>query len=126
MGADWVSIFDKRLCNEIVALDAANIPAFVESHLSVLHDFSEFNCGFAQDVPAGARLRQLRERGRTDEELKADLVEHLCVSPDRLTLDYWGCYAEVFPSGDPPGSIPDYSLFPHVKQQGYLLLQPEH
>jgi hypothetical protein len=126
MGADWVCLFDKRLCDEIVSLIPANIPAFVESHLSVLRDSSEFKCGFAQDVPVSIRLGQLREQGRTDEELKADLVDHLCVSGDPLTLDCWSCYAEVFANGDPPGSIPDYSLFPHIEQQEYLLLRPEH
>lgn len=126
MGADWVCLFDKRLCDEIISLAPANIPAFVESHLSALHDLSEFKLGFRQEVPATTRFTQLRQEGRSDEELKADLVDHLCVSSDRLTVDYWGCYVEVFPSGDLPGSIPDYRLFPHIKQQNYLLLLPEH
>jgi hypothetical protein len=96
-------------------LAPANIPAFVESHLSVLRDLSEFKCGFAQDVPVSVRLGQLHEQGRTDEELKADLVDHLCVSSDPLIVDYCGFYAEVFANGDPPGSIPDYGLFPHIE-----------
>jgi len=126
MGADGVSLFDKRLCDEIISLAPANMPAFVEAHLASLHDLSEFKCGFAQDVPANVRLTQLREQGRRDEELKADLADHLCVSSNRLTVDYWGCYAEVFSSGEPPGSIPDYTLFLRIKQQGYLLLRSEH
>jgi hypothetical protein len=126
MGADWLCLFDKRLCDEIISLASANLPAFVESHLSALNDSSEFKCGFSEEISASIRLTQLREQGRTDDELKADLVDHLCVSSDRLTADYWGCFAEVFVSGDPPGSIPDYKLFPHIKQQGYLLLLPQH
>ncbi len=126
MGADWVCLFNKRLCDQIILLAPANIPAFVESHLSVLRDASEFKCGFAQDVPASVRFRKLQEQGRTYEELRAGLAEHLCVSSDRLTIDYWGCYAELFASGDPLGSIPDYKLFPHIEQQSYLLLRPEH
>src|SRR6476646_11270579 len=124
MGADWVSLFNKHLCDEIISLAPANMPAFVEAISERLNELSELQCGFVRDFPATARLGQLREQGRTDEELKADLVDHLCVSRDRLTIDYWGCYAEVFTSGDPPGSIPDYTLFPHIKQQGYLLLRP--
>ena len=126
MGADWVCLFDKRLCDEIISLPSADIPAFVGSHLSALDDTSEFKCGFPHSVPATVRVAQLREQGRKDEELKADLVDHLCVSGHQLTIDYWGCYVEVFASGDPPGSIPDYTLFPHIKQQRYLLLLPEH
>jgi len=76
MGADWVCHFDKRLCDQIISLPPANIPAFVESHLSGLHEFSEFKCGFAEDVAASFRISQLQEQGRTSEELKADLVDH--------------------------------------------------
>lgn len=126
MGADWVSLFDKQLCDEIVSLNSTNISAFVQLHLPGLHEMSEFKCGFERGVPAPTRLTQLRKRGRTEEQLKADLVEHLCVSRERLTVDYWGCYAEVFATGDPPGSIADYRIFPHIQQQGYLLLQPSH
>jgi len=126
MGTDWVRLFNKQLCDQIIALAPANTAAFVESHFSLLHDFSEFKCGFSQDVPASVRLARLLEQGRSDEQLKADLVEHLCVSGDRLAIDYWGCYAEVFSSGDPPGSIPDYKLFPHIEEQTYLLLRPDH
>jgi len=126
MATDWVSLFNKRLCDEIISLAPANIPAFIELHLAELHDLSEFNRGFAKDVLVSIRLRELREQDRTDEELRADLVDHLCVSSDHLRVDYWGCYAEVFASGDPPGSIPDYQLFPHIEEQAYLLLRPEH
>jgi len=126
MGADWMCLFDKRLCDEILSLAPATIHIFVQAHLLQLHDLSLFKCGFEEGVPTAVRFTRLREQGRTDDELKADLVEHLCVSRERLTIDYWGCYAEVFTSGDPPGSIPDYKLFPHIEQQGYLLLRPEH
>jgi hypothetical protein len=64
-------------------------------------------------------------RGRTEEEVKCDLVEHLYISTERLVLDYWACYLEVF-TGDAPGSIPDYKLFPHLTEQRYLLLLAEH
>ena len=126
MGADWVCLFDKRLCDKILSLSSANIQSFVDSHLSELRWSSEFKCRFAEDVPANVRVKQLREQGLTDEALKADLVDHLCVISDDLTVDYWGCYAEVFSSGDPPGSIPDYRIFPHIKEQRYVLLRPEH
>jgi hypothetical protein len=86
MGADWVCLFNKRLCDQIISLSSANIATFVESHLAVLHDFSEFKCGFAQDVPVSIRLRQLRGQGRTDEELKADLVDYLIISAFPVTV----------------------------------------
>src|SRR5580698_9256906 len=71
-------------------------------------------------------VQRIAGEGPCRRGIEADLVDYLCVSSDRLTIDYWGCYAEVFGSGDPPGSIPDYKLFPHIEQQTYLLLRPEH
>ena len=86
MGTDWVRLFNKLLCDEIIALSPVNIAAFVESHFSLLRDFSEFKCGIAQDVPASIRLGRLREQCRSNEQLKADRVEHLCISSDRLAI----------------------------------------
>lgn len=126
MGADWVCLFNRRLCDKIRVLAPTDIPDFVQAHLLSLDDLSDFKCGFDDAVPASVRFRLLQEQGRTEEQLKADLVEHLCASREKLTIDYWGCYAEVFAPGDPPDSIPDYKLFPHIEQQGYLLLAPEH
>jgi len=77
MDADWVCLFNKRLGDEILSLTPTNIPVFVQLHLPALHEFSDFKCGFEQDVPASVRLERLREQGCTDEELKADLVDHL-------------------------------------------------
>lgn len=74
----------KQLSDKIVSLNPVNFSAFVELHLADLHELSEFQCGFEQDVPASVRLSKLRVRGRTDDELKADLVDHLCVSTERL------------------------------------------
>ena len=56
MGADWVCLFNKRLCDEIPSLTPTNIPVFVQLHLPALHEFSDFKCGFEQDVPASVRL----------------------------------------------------------------------
>ncbi|MGA9669126.1 MAG: hypothetical protein WBQ94_07960 [Terracidiphilus sp.] len=125
MGTDLVRLFDRRLSNEILSLAMEDIANFLEPRLHQLGNFSEFVCGFGMDVPAALRLEQLQHQGRTEEELKYDLVEHLCISVERLVLDYWACYIEVF-SGDPPGSIPDYKLFPHLTEQRYLLLLAEH
>jgi hypothetical protein len=125
MGADWVCLFDKGLCDQILGLDSDQMSEFLESHLGELPEFSELRCEFADDVPPVDRLRKLGELGRATSELKAELVEHLCVSKQSIILDYWACYAEVF-SCDPPSSVPDYKIFPHIKEQRYLLLLPQH
>ena len=126
MGADWVRLFNKQLCDEVRSLSGQEVETFVQPRLSLLPESSIFRCGFEGNVPVSVRISHLQAHGRTEEELKADLVENLCVSAERVLLDYWACYAEVFKSNDPPGSITDYALFPHLREQGYLLLRAEH
>jgi len=126
MGADWVSQFNRQLCDEIGSLTPTSTVSFVESHLRELNGFSELKCGLDEGLPALARVQHVIALGRTEEDLKAGLVEHLCASAKRITLDYWACYAEVFKGCDPPGSIPDFKLFPHLKEQQFLLLLPPH
>jgi hypothetical protein len=100
--------------------------AFVESHLSALKWSSEFILGFEHGDPISLRFQTLESQGRTQEELKGDLVESLCLSSEEIRLDYWGCYAEAFRCSDPTGSIPDRELFPNRQEQRWLLLLPQH
>jgi hypothetical protein len=125
MGADWVRLFDKRLCDEIVGVDSAALMSFVSFHLAELDQYNMFRFGFAEDVSVSDRIQHLITSGRTEQELKHDLVDSLCVFGEWLSLDYWACYLEVFGS-DPPTSIPDREIFPHVQEQQFLLLRPEH
>jgi len=125
MGTDWVRLFDKRLCDEIVALDSSALTIFVSSRLGELGKYNEFRSGFAEDVPVPDRFQHLIDSGLSEQELKYGLVDSLCVFGEWLHLDYWACYVEVF-NDDPPGSIPDREIFPHVKEQQFLLLRPEH
>jgi hypothetical protein len=125
VGTDWVSLFNKRLCSEVLSLTVTSMPAFVEAHLGKLDERSNFRCRFDEDVGASNRIQQLQAEGLSEEDLKADLAEYLCVSNEHILLDYWACYAEVFVT-DPPGSIPDYKLFPNLQEQRFLLLLPEH
>jgi hypothetical protein len=96
MGTDWVSLFNRRRCYEVLNLNLTSMGGFVEPHLLGLNGLSEFKCGFDEGVPVLSRIAQLQARGRSEEELKADQVEYLCVFPKRITLDYWACYVEVF------------------------------
>jgi hypothetical protein len=125
MGTDWVRLFDKRLCDEIVALDRTALTIFVSSRLGELDQYNEFRFGFAEDVPVPDRIQHLIESGLSEQQLKYVLVDSLCVFGERRHLDYWACYAEVF-NDDPPGSIPDREIFPHVQEEQFLLLRPEH
>jgi hypothetical protein len=126
VGVDSVCLFDKRLCDEILSLSEVDLASFLQPRLSALGELTELRCEFDENVPAEIRFRELRDRGRTEGALKFDLVADLCVSKERINLDYWACYAEVFSEGPPPGSISSMQLFPDSMEESYLLLLPEH
>lgn len=125
MGADWLQLFDKKLCDEVLELDAETLPAFLAKHLPQFREFSTFRYEFER-VPVHERVKRLLETGQSDANLRAKLVDELCFSEGRIVIDYWGCYVEVFASADPPGAIADYRLFPERQQQSFLLLLPNH
>jgi hypothetical protein len=125
MGADWLQLFDKKFCDEIVCLNANTISDFVERHLHLFEEFSLFRYDF-DGVPVEDRIQRLLDGGETEASLKNDLVDELCFSEQKIILDYWGCYAEGFSSADPEGAIADYKLFPGRKEQSFHLLLPNH
>ena len=125
MGCDWVRLFNKGLCDEILALNNSALADFVASRILQLDEYSEFRFGFMEEVPIPDRIRHLRESGLSEPELKHVLVNSLCVFGEWLYVDYWACYAEVF-GDDPPGSVSDRELFPNLPSPHFLLLQPEH
>lgn len=125
MGCDWVRLFNKGLCDEILALNNSALADFVASHILQLDENSEFRFGFTEEVPIPDRIRRLRESGLAESELKRVLVDSLCVFGEWLYVDYWACYAEVF-GDDPPGSVSDRELFPHLRSPHFLLLQADH
>jgi hypothetical protein len=125
VGADWVRLFDKRLCDEIVSLNSDTLPEFVQAQLPKLGQYDLFRLGFGDEIPAEERLRKFKCDGITEHQLKEILVRSLCVIGREIQLDYWGCYAEVF-SKDPPDSIPDTALFPYKTETLFLLLRSEH
>jgi hypothetical protein len=124
MGTDWLQLFDKRLCDEIVCLNTTALPGFVERHLDRFGEFSIFRAG-SVDASAEDTIRRLLAEGETETTLRVALVDALCFSAKTVHLDYWGCYVEVFAGSDPRGSITDLTLFPE-QQQDFLLLLPDH
>lgn len=51
MGTDWVRLFDKRLCEEIVALDSAALMIFASSRLGELKQNSAFRVDLGRTFP---------------------------------------------------------------------------
>jgi hypothetical protein len=126
MGTDGVRLFDKRLCDGILALSEAGLAEFVDCRLKELGEFSVFRFGFASKVSGSVRLAELVRQGLSREGLKRELVQELCFLDERMAVDSWGCFAEVFASLVPPGAISDLGIFPHQEEERFLLLGPEH
>jgi len=126
MGTDCVSLFDKQLCDEIVALDTQSVDRFVRDHWNDLGEFSIFRIASGgQSAVTAVLTEQLLAEGSTLGALKEDLAHQLCPSKEEIRLDYWGCYVEVF-KRDPHGSVSALTLFPTGPEQTFLLLLPEH
>ena len=66
MGAEWLQLFDRKLCDEIVSLDAKTLPTFVEQHADCFPELSHFRYGF-NGVPAREPVRRIGpdNRGKT-------------------------------------------------------------
>ena len=125
MPTDQVALFNKGRCDQILQLHFSELPKFLQPFLSTLDRSSRLGQDFDLSVPAAQRITRLRQSGFGEEDIRGMLIRSLCLSPERISLDYWACYALVF-GEDPPGSIPDYELLPHRQSQEFLLLRAEH
>jgi len=125
MATDQVALFNKGRCDQILQLTYSDMPQFLQPHLSTMDRSSRLSQDFEPHIPAAHRISQLQQNGFTQEDIHGMMIRSLCLSPERIQLDYWACYPLVF-GEDPPGSIPDYTLLPHQKAQEFLLLQPDH
>jgi hypothetical protein len=125
MPTDQVALFNKRRCDQILQLDFSEIPQFLQPFLSTLDRSSRLGQDFDQSIPATQRVARLRQTGFNEEDIRGMLIRSLCLSPERISLDYWACYPLVF-GEDPPGSIPDFELLPHRHSHEFLLLRAEH
>ncbi len=101
------------------------MPDFLQPFLNTIDRSSRIGLDFDPSVPATIRIKRLRDTGFSEEDLRGMMIRSLCLSPERIALDYWACYPLVF-GQDPPGSIPDYELLPHRQSQEFLLLHAEH
>lgn len=125
MATDQVALFNKGQCDQILQLNISTMPAFLQPHLATIDRSSPLGKNFEPNTPATQRILRLQETGFSEEDIQDMMIDALCLSPERISLDYWACYALVF-GEDPPGSIPDYKLLPHRHSQEFLLLQPGH
>jgi hypothetical protein len=125
MATDQVALFDKRRCDQILHLTDSEMSDYLQPHLSTMDRSNRLGQDFDASAPAAQRIARLRKTGFSEEEIQGMMIRSLCISPERISLDYWACYPLVF-GEDPPGSIPDYELLPHRQSPEFLLLRADH
>jgi hypothetical protein len=84
MGTDVVKLFDKRLCDRVLALSGSGL---VGSRLQEFDEFSILRFGFAPEVSGSVRLAELVRQGLSHEGLKRELVQELCFAGDGMAVD---------------------------------------
>jgi len=125
MATDQVALFNKGRCDQILKLNTSTMPGFLQPYLPTMDRSSRLGQDFEPNTPAAQRISRLNEIGFSEEDIRGMLIHALCLSPERISLDYWACYSLVF-GKDPPGSIPDNALLPHRQTQQFLLLRAGH
>ena len=107
MGTDRAILFDKRLCDKILTLDREGLALLAQAEQ--------------------ARLSLFDPTRQTNQAIKKEyLILDLCLLGRELPLDYYACFAQVFPEGNPADSIADFQLLPHIQESMYMLLLPRH
>jgi hypothetical protein len=142
VGTDYLELFDRRTAEIIVSGAEADLISLVEARTPpnsgppVWHHFWNASLGSLQEFPRTAtsedRFHLIRSASESLDEIKGELMEAMCVSRP-LFLDYWGCMAEVFRGGEPPGAVtweefaaPLQSGNEPVESSGRYLLTPEN
>lgn len=145
MGTDYVKPFDLSLARRLLKMEPAAIAAYVDQNRAALEardrraaesDLASFRArleekewreavGRLARVERWADLVKQLASGTDGASLRREAVDALAMSPERINLDYWGCWAEVFVK-PPPGSLSSRALFPDDKEELFVLLLPTH
>lgn len=114
MGADMVELLDRRMAEVVISASDADLVALVDLRTRpnqappVWRNYwdptSEYLHDFTQDTGLSERFRRIIAGGTGITEIKDEMIRELCTG-GWMTLDYWGCMAEVFRGLDPPGSL---------------------
>jgi hypothetical protein len=134
MGTDSVKLFNKTLSDRILGMTKSGVIRYVEENLESLKEI-EKSGGFVHslvlfEMNNGAgfvaqAVERLIAEGNPLKQLKDELIHDFAFGEERIYLDYWGCYAEVFTEGDPKGSLSSMKYFGY-EEDLYLFLKPSH
>lgn len=107
MGTDFLSLFDRHAAEIIMGANETELATLVDLKTTLdgplvwreyLNDSKDGLLPFDKFMTSAERLVRMLRDCRLD-EIKRDLILHLCSSCAFLHVDYWGCWAEVFTNG---------------------------
>ena len=130
MGTDSVKLFNKKIADEILAMDQAELITFLEKNLESLRHKPHlinpviFTMSQQQASVAGTVETLLATEYKLS-DLKSQIAQDFAFGDEEIHLDYWGCYVEVF-SDHPPGSFSSLDYLPEQEEETFLLLQTNH
>jgi hypothetical protein len=113
MGTDYLQLFDRRTAELVLQAGAPDLLALVDLHgrrnaPSIWHSYWDQTQQRLIDFDSGLsdiqRLQTQLDHGTPLHEIKEKFLRGICTMQEMLSLDYWGCYVEVFPN-DPPGAL---------------------
>jgi hypothetical protein len=130
MGTDSIHLFNKELADKILAINQADLVSFLNENLAVLQQKPFVLTSVLYEMEeSGDSLAVVVERLLANEitfdRLRSDVAQDFGSGDERIPVDYWGCYAEVF-AGHPEGSISSLDYLPDEEEETFLLLLPEH
>jgi hypothetical protein len=113
VGTDFLHLLDRRRAEIIIHANESELASLVDVATGLMRPHvwanywdakKEKSVDFFPTILSAERLRVLLGNGETIEVIKEELLRELCTG-GWLYVDYWGCYAEVFAGGDPPGAV---------------------
>lgn len=133
MGADWIQLYDKNLSDQILEMNRQALTHFLENNIDALKTKEKRGAVSSSSVVSViegekcsvAKAVELLLQEEKLKDFKIQIASDYCFGEEWIYLDYWGCYAHVFPEGEPKGAISG-SKYLGEDECDFLLLQPEH
>jgi hypothetical protein len=126
MGTDSIRLFDIDKCRRILSAPLDELFLIVGNNEELLEQAVWSSCRPETTNLSIDGIRGLiRDDSAAQGHLRAEFVIADCFPPGKIHLDYWACYAEVFSSQHPVGSIFNTDLLPFQEEGWFLLLGAE-
>jgi hypothetical protein len=134
MGTDWLSLFNKSLADQIVAMSQQGLTRFLEENVDVLREKDKrgrvsYSSVFFVMQQYKLSVKDAVRRLAKDTSLRnvrTMVAFDFAFGEEWVYLDYWGCFAHVFTEDEPEGSVSCRVYEGRNADCGWVLLKPSH